>query len=65
VSTFSVSIPGLPGRCHYCGCTAESFPLGVAGGQLVVQCPECFSRIGSVAAVPAASDPSVTQTGPA
>jgi hypothetical protein len=54
VSTFSIALGGLPGRCPCCGHDAGRFPLAVApGGRVVVQCPQCFARLGGVTAVPA------------
>jgi hypothetical protein len=53
VNTFPIEVPGLPARCHYCGAGAAHFPLAVAeGGELILVCPNCHSRIGEVVAVP-------------
>jgi DNA-directed RNA polymerase subunit RPC12/RpoP len=48
---FTIEIPGLPQSCQYCGHHADTWPLGVMHNQVVVTCPECFSKVGNVTAV--------------
>jgi hypothetical protein len=58
VSVFTVTVPGLPRRCPYCGHApnGRAYPLSYYISEIVVCCPACRRRLGSLVAVPPAEE---------
>jgi hypothetical protein len=53
---FRVTIPGLPKSCPSCGLAVGEWVLSYARFQITIACPNCFSLLGRVVAVPPPDD---------
>lgn len=51
MSTFAITIPGLPHACPHCGRHPDHWPLAPWAGQVAIACPSCYSRVGNLVAV--------------
>ena len=44
----TITINGLPSECPHCGHVAAEWLLTVYAAQLIVACPECFTKMAPV-----------------
>jgi hypothetical protein len=49
---FAITIPGLPKRCPSCRLAVGEWVLSYGRYQITIACPNCFSLLGRVVAVP-------------